>query len=86
MPRVACRSCGREIYTPTPLEGLLADERRCPRCGAPLENDRREGDRRSGLERRLNPPADPGPPTAEERRVAERRGSHRRRADTRPFQ
>ena len=37
MPRLACWSCGRQIYTVAPLESLFAEERRCPRCGAFLE-------------------------------------------------
>ena len=61
MPRLACWSCGRQIYTVAPLESLFAEERRCPRCGAFLRNDRREGERRQ-TNRRTNPPDDPGPP------------------------
>ena len=34
LPRLACRACGRQIYTTAPLESLFAEERRCPRCGA----------------------------------------------------
>jgi hypothetical protein len=71
MPRLACWRCGRQLYTVAPLESLVAEERRCPRCGASLNPERREAERR-GTTRRVNPPADPGPP-GEERRVAERR-------------
>src|SRR5262245_66513326 len=62
MPRLACWTCGRQIYTVAPLEALLAEERRCPRCGAFLRPERRESERRQS-NRRVNPPNDPGPPT-----------------------
>jgi ribosomal protein S27AE len=79
MPRLACWSCGRQIYTVSPLESLFSEERRCPRCGAFLDAERRETERRERI-RRENPRADPGPPEgSDERRVAERR-VHRRRA------
>ncbi len=61
MPKLSCRSCGRQIYTVAPLEALFAEERRCPRCGAFLHDDRRAAERRL-IHRRLNPPNDPGPP------------------------
>jgi DNA-directed RNA polymerase subunit N (RpoN/RPB10) len=78
MPKLACWSCGRQIYTVAPLESLYAEERRCPRCGAYLRDDRRTFERRVNL-RRQNPAHDPGPPEAEgERRVAERRMGRRR--------
>jgi hypothetical protein len=80
MPRLACWSCGRQIYTVSPLESLFAEERRCPRCGAFLDNERREFERRLTL-RRQNPPDDPGPPSEDgERRLAERRVKRRRTA------
>ena len=47
MPKLACWSCGRQIYTVAPLESLFAEERRCPRCGAFLRTDRREAERAS---------------------------------------
>ena len=78
MPRLACWSCGRQIYTVAPLESLFAEERRCPRCGAFRTGERREHDRRSVI-RRQNEPDDPGPPSDEERRKAERRIGRRRR-------
>ncbi len=77
MPRLACWSCGRQIYTVSPLESLFTEERRCPRCGAFLDKERRENERR-GHHRRQNPADDPGPPTEEERRLAERRLARRR--------
>ena len=77
MPRLACWKCGRQIYTVVPLESLFAEERRCPRCGTFLDTERREFERR-GVNRRQNEPDDPGPPTAEERRVTERREGRRR--------
>ncbi|MEO7664490.1 MAG: hypothetical protein ABIV26_05135 [Candidatus Limnocylindrales bacterium] len=83
MPRIVCRTCGREIYTTVAIEQLFADERRCPRCGAPLQDDRRAIDRRKS-HRRENPPEDPGPPAEAERRVEERRDGRRRRGDGGP--
>jgi DNA-directed RNA polymerase subunit RPC12/RpoP len=78
MPRLACWSCGRQIYTFSPLESLFAEERRCPRCGAFLDKERRDNERRERL-RRQNPPDDPGPPPGtDERRIAERRTGRRR--------
>ncbi|HEY6057021.1 MAG TPA: hypothetical protein VIV06_03265 [Candidatus Limnocylindrales bacterium] len=78
MPRLACWSCGRQIYTVSPLESLFADERRCPRCGAFLSPERREAERRE-RHRRVNPTDKPGPPDASERRIEERRRVRRRR-------
>jgi hypothetical protein len=78
MPRLACRACGRQIYTVAPLESLFAEERRCPRCGAFLNPERRELERRAGI-RRQNPTDDPGPPDADERRREDRRRERRRR-------
>jgi DNA-directed RNA polymerase subunit RPC12/RpoP len=78
MPRLACWSCGRQIYTVTPLASLVAEERRCPRCGAFLNTERREVERRE-RNRRQNPPDDPGPPGGVERRKGERRTSRRRK-------
>jgi phage FluMu protein Com len=79
MPRLACRSCGRQIYTVSPLESLFAEERRCPRCGAFLNSERRDVERRTAI-RRQNPPDDPGPPEEDhERREQERRTAKRRK-------
>jgi hypothetical protein len=78
MPTLACRTCGRRVYTPHPIEALFAEERRCPRCGAALQAERRATDRRQ-VERRQNPPDDPGPPSHVERRVEERRSTKGRR-------
>ena len=78
MPRLACRSCGRQIYTVAPLDEMFAEERRCPRCGAYLNPERREQERRE-LARRQEPAADPRPDDAPERRVAPRRAARRRR-------
>jgi hypothetical protein len=78
MPRLACWSCGRQIYTVSPIESLFAEERRCPRCGAYLNPERREVERRERL-RRMNPADEPGPPTsADERRATDRRAGQRR--------
>jgi hypothetical protein len=68
------------MYTVTPLESLFTEERRCPRCGAFLQHERRELDRRS-LARRNNEPDDPGPPEdgserrEDQRRLGQRRGT-----------
>jgi hypothetical protein len=79
MPKLACWSCGRQLHSVAPLESLFAEERRCPRCGAFLNADRREAERRT-VARRQNPPNDPGPPDGEanERRVEQRRKGPRR--------
>lgn len=78
MPKLACWSCGRQLYTVAPIEALFAEERRCPRCGAYLRDERRETERRQ-IMRRTNPPNDPGPPPdLGERREGERRKGRRR--------
>ncbi len=92
MPHLSCRTCGRRIYSVTPLSSMTTDERRCPRCGSPFQDDRRGPERRTGI-RRENPPNAPGPPAAEppgrakntkaapesgERRVGDRRTDRRR--------
>lgn len=78
MPRLACRACGRQIYTTAPIESLFAEERRCPRCGANLNEERRDNERRLH-NRRQNPPDDPGPPEeAGDRRGTDRRNRRRR--------
>lgn len=97
MPKLSCWSCGRQIYTVAPLEALFAEERRCPRCGAFLRQERREAERRVSHQRE-NPPHDPGPPKPKgkpkgktktestdsgERRVAERRTVRRRAGGSR---
>jgi len=77
MPSLACWSCGRRIFTTVPLESLFAEERRCPRCGALLNPERRGANRRQS-NRRQNPYDDPGPPGGIERRVRDRREGPRR--------
>lgn len=84
MPTLACRICGRIVYTTASFETLFAEESRCPRCGGALWPERRREQRRK-FERRQNPPNDPGPPSGAERRVAERRKGQRRRDDNRSF-
>ena len=80
MPRLACWSCGRQLYTVSPLDALFAEERRCPRCGAFLNDERRATERRT-YHRRQNPEHEPGPPAeAEDRRLDERRKARRRAA------
>ncbi|HEY8199037.1 MAG TPA: hypothetical protein VIF44_04645 [Candidatus Limnocylindrales bacterium] len=81
MPSLACWSCGRRIFTTVQLDALFPDERRCPRCGALLNQERRGGNRRE-FNRRENPPDDPGPPEGVERREGDRRGGPRRRPDS----
>ena len=81
MPRLACQKCGRQLYTVSPLESLFAEERRCPRCGAFLNIERRDHDRRY-MHRRQNPHDDLGAPGASERRAGERRAARRRAAAT----
>jgi hypothetical protein len=76
VPNLACRACGRQIYTTAPLDALFAEERRCPRCGAFLDKDRRTTDRRSMVRRQAAIP--PGGELVTERRVAERRTARRR--------
>jgi hypothetical protein len=84
MPTVACRICGRVVYTTAPFEDLFAEESRCPRCGGVLFPERRDSQRRK-LQRRQNPPDDPGPPDGHERRVSDRRRLKRRRDDNPSF-
>jgi hypothetical protein len=83
VPKLACRACGRQVYTAAPIESLFAEERRCPRCGAFMDRERREADRRGQI-RRSNPPHDPGPPAASGERRSRDRRSERRRADDGP--
>jgi hypothetical protein len=84
MPNLACRICGRVVYTTASLDSLFAEERRCPRCGYVLAAERRVDNRRKG-ERRKNRPDVPGPPGSFERRQAERRKVQRRRDDNTAF-
>jgi hypothetical protein len=77
MPHLACWSCGRQIYTVAPLQSLFAEERRCPRCGAGLNSERRERERREVI-RRAGEPTMPGP-EGEERRGEDRRKARRRK-------
>jgi len=87
MPHLACRTCGRRIYSVAPLSSMTADELRCPRCGAYFQEDRRVSERRTAV-RRENPPSDPGPPAGTEGDAkptkgatgdaTERRGTNRR--------
>jgi hypothetical protein len=78
MPNLACRICGRVVYTSASLDSLFAEERRCPRCGGMLFVERRVDTRRK-RERRVNPPDVPGPPGSLERRRGDRRQTERRR-------
>ena len=72
--------CGRQIYATAPVESLFAEERRCPRCGAYLNADRRDIERRT-YDRRERPKATAGPPEGhDEVRIEERRKERRRAA------
>jgi hypothetical protein len=84
MPTLACRICGRVVYTTASLDSLFSEESRCPRCGNSLDVERRVDNRRK-TERRRNPPDVPGPPGSFERRTGERRKHTRRRDDNRQF-
>jgi phage FluMu protein Com len=84
MPTLACRICGRVVYTAAAFETLFAEESRCPRCGGVLWPERRRDNRRR-YERRVNPTDEPGPPMGAERRVSDRRKGQRRRDDNRSF-
>jgi hypothetical protein len=79
VPRLACWSCGRVIYATAPIEALFVEERRCPRCGAMMNSERREEERRQSI-RRQGSPSSPGPPDGVERRLEERRRGQRRGA------
>ena len=80
MPKLACRACGRQIYTVAPLEALFAEERRCPRCGAYMDDERRDTERRTRI-RRQNPPTTPArPATSGGSRSGASPGGARRRA------
>jgi hypothetical protein len=76
MPRLACRHCGKSIWATVPLTLLFAEERRCPRCGNLLDDDRRVDDRRFWVRRQR----DRGAPEAGERRADDRRAGQRRRS------
>jgi hypothetical protein len=78
MPRLACWSCGRSLYTVAPLESLFTEERRCPRCGLFLQNDRREADRRVLVRRSELADSSRPPHGQDERRDGERRERQRR--------
>jgi hypothetical protein len=84
MPTLACRICGRVVYTTASLESLFSEEGRCPRCGNTLDIERRVDNRRK-TERRQDPADVPGPPRSVERRTGERRMHTRRRDDNRQF-
>lgn len=77
MPKLSCRACGRQVYTAATIDSLFAEERRCPRCGALMDPERRVCDRRQAV-RRQDAPDDPWPPGTGERRFAERRMAQRR--------
>jgi hypothetical protein len=79
MPKIACRTCGRQVYTVAPPEALFAEERRCPRCGTYMDTERRAIERRQ-WQRRASTADRPGPPDGvAERRIGDRRVARRRR-------
>ena len=73
MIHLACTSCGGPVSAVAPLAELAADERRCPRCGAPLRDDRRAADRRFHMRRQAQLAVRGG-----DRRTVERRAIQRR--------
>lgn len=77
---LACRRCGRQIYTVSSIEALALDERRCPGCAAGLWPERRVDDRRIVIRRQFIPDLELVP--AEDRRVADRRQVRRRQSLT----
>jgi predicted RNA-binding Zn-ribbon protein involved in translation (DUF1610 family) len=76
MTQLACSSCGRGVAAIAPLVQLTASERLCPRCGAPLRDERRASERRSYIRRQ----AERALATRRERRHADRRTAQRRAA------
>jgi hypothetical protein len=77
MTHLACTRCGGAVTAIAPLAQLSAEERRCPRCGAPLRTDRRAGvERRVYIRRQVERHS----ATRRERRHAERRAIQRRAA------
>ncbi|HEX7591658.1 MAG TPA: hypothetical protein VF375_06885 [Candidatus Limnocylindrales bacterium] len=76
MPRLACFKCGRTLWATAPLASLFAEERRCPRCGASLYDDRRQQNRRLIARRKTGMGQSP---TGLERRVEDRREAERRK-------
>jgi ribosomal protein S27AE len=77
MPRLVCFTCGRTLWATLPAAQLFAEERRCPKCGEPLADDRRLLARRTGFGRRQVTKGES--PTGEERRSEERRKYQRRK-------
>jgi hypothetical protein len=62
------------MWAAVPLAELFAEERRCPRCGASLNDDRRVWDRRVYVRRQKVGES----PTGVERRSRDRRQGPRR--------
>ena len=77
MPRLACFICGRSVWATVALAQLFAEERRCPRCGASLHDDRRAQDRRYYVRRKDH--ADLLSSELDRRKKLERRARQRRR-------
>ena len=73
MPRLACMKCGRTLWATVPAAQLFAEERRCPRCGAALNDDRRLANRRSDLSRQSDEFGVGDEPHGEDRRKSQRR-------------
>jgi len=74
MGHLACRRCGRQLYTVVSIEALALDERRCPGCRAGMWPERRTADRRVEIRRQAFFGSAPG----KERRAADRRQERRR--------
>jgi hypothetical protein len=69
--------CGRTLWATAPAAQLFAEERRCPKCGESLADDRRMLARRATFGRREVVKGES--PTGEERRKGERRIAQRRK-------
>jgi hypothetical protein len=78
MAHLACWSCGRQIYTVSPIDALAAEERRCPRCRTMLNLERRGQERRTANRRQYVPAVSP----IREERLTERRETRRRQNPT----
>jgi hypothetical protein len=74
MTHLACSRCGRGVAAVAPLVQLTASERLCPRCGAPLRDERRISERRGYVRRGVEPAS----AIRRERRHGERRAAERR--------
>jgi prephenate dehydrogenase len=75
MATIVCGTCGREVDTRAPVHPLVAEERRCPRCGRSLAADWAAGDKgerdpsgassRARVTREIQTEAERGPSSTE---------------------